>query len=425
MHTMTTEPTARRPWTRAVALGVLLLPLAGCASANAAGGSGAADRSTEATLTAQQRSACEAVFSRTVSATAEPGITVVYDDTSSTAPRGLSAALAEAIEDGSKRDAALTLISVDGSGAAPRIIAKQVALSTEGDRDRPSVAQLASVMPTCVAGVLLPKTAPTTPGTDLHAALALASELSTPTSEVFVETDFVSTAGQFTLDASLLALPADVAAKRIAAAAPVDLQQAPLRVDGVGNTSTALSTANRAWLRALAEDLCEAWNATGCADIEVSPVSADRHSGPDDPMPPFPAPVATEAGGSCTFEMPASITFDGDSADLGADAETVFAEAIALAKGHPDAMVEVVGHTASSPDYSAAQLVDLATRRAEAAAGLFQAAGVPAQRLRIRGVGDADPKVEDIDQATGLQIEDAAAVERRVDVRIEGAPCPA
>ena len=45
-------------------------------------------------------------------------------------------------------------------------------------------------------------------------------------------------------------------------------------------------------------------------------------------------------------------------------------------------------------------------------------------RLTVTGVGDTQPKVEDLDPTTGQQIAHLAAQERRVDVIIKGAPCP-
>ncbi|GIG20649.1 hypothetical protein Cch01nite_13730 [Cellulomonas chitinilytica] len=407
--------------TATTALAVLLLAiLTACAGPTTAAPAG---RTT--TLAADALSACADVFSRTVPG-ASDRIVVVADHTASGAPSAMPDALRDAIAAASLVDGTITVVAVDGEGAAPAIVAKDAALSTEGARDRPSVAELAGHMPACVEQVLLPQATPHAPGTDLHRALSLASELVTPGTAVYLLSDMVSTTGPFALNEQLLSLPADDAAARVAAAAPLDLRGAALSVDGIGNTSTALLTADRDWLRDLTAALCTRWDATGCDDIRTNPVNATSRGGlPDDPMPAFPAVEVTSSAGTCTFEVPASLAFAGDSAQLAADAHEVFAPAIDLLRHNEAATATIVGHTASSGAHTAAELVDLSQRRADAVADVFVTGGVSEDRLTVTGVGDTQPRVEDIDPATGQQIEPLAATERRVDVVVEGAPCPA
>ncbi|MFT3942691.1 MAG: OmpA family protein [Ancrocorticia sp.] len=280
-------------------------------------------------------------------------------------------------------------------------------------------------MPACVEQVLQTQTVPEAPGTDLHHALALASEMITPDTKVFLLSDFVSTTGPFALDEQILALTPEDAAAHVAINAPVDLRGATLTVEGIGNTSTELLPVDRVWLRELAVDLCSAWNATGCTDITTNPVNATSRTGlPDDPMPAFPAVTVTSLQGACTFEVPESLTFAGDSADLADGAEEVFAPAIKLLSSNSSATTSIVGHTASSSAYTPGQLLTLSKQRAEAVATIFTGSGINESRLTVTGVGDTQPKVEDIDPATGQQISHLAAQERRVDVIIKGAPCP-
>lgn len=381
--------------------------------------------SSETVLSEDAQGACSDVFSRTVD-DAEENILLINDLTASRTVTAMPDVLRDAIVAASLTDGTITVIAVDGEGVTPTIVAKNAALSTEGARDRPSVAELAGYMPDCVEQVLLPQTSAHAPGTDLHRAVSLGSELVTAGTTVYVASDFISTTGPFSFDEKLLALAPEDAASRITKAAPVDLQGAPTHVLGIGNTSTALLTANRIWLRDLASAVCVGWNGTGCENITIDPVNATTRDGlPDDPFPVFPAVAVTSAGNTCTLEVPASLAFGGDSDQLSDDADEVFAAAINLLLGNRDATASIIGHTASSNEYTADQLVDLGQRRADAVKALFAESGVDAARIDATGVGDTQPKVEDIDSATGLQIEEAAAMERRVDVIAEGAPCPA
>lgn len=421
-NTVNTHITSAAPARLALAAGaaLLLLTLTACGTETAADATAAPTTA----LSEEARTACTEVFGRTVDSATEQ-LVVITDLTASGAESAMPDALRDAVTAASLADGTITVIAVDGEGAAPTIIAKNAALSTEGARDRPSVAELAGYMPACVEQVLLLQAVPQAPGTDLHRALALASELITPGTKVFLLSDFISNTGPFALDEQILALTPEEAAARVAAAAPVDLQGAALTVEGIGNTSTPLLTANREWLRALAVSLCSAWNATGCDSIAASPVNAASRTGlPDDPMPAFPAVAVTSSAGACTFEAPASLAFAGDSAELAADAQEVFAPAIDLLRANPAATAVIVGHTASSGAYTPGQLLILSEQRADAVATLFTDSGIDASRLTVTGVGDTQPKAEDLDPATGRQIEHVAAQERRVDVVIEGAACP-
>lgn len=368
--------------------------------------------------------ACADVFGRTIDDATER-LVVIADFTASGAKQAMPDALREAVTAASLADGTITVIAVDGEGAAPTITATNAALSTEGARDRPSVKELAGYMPACVEQVLLAQAVPEAPGTDLHRALALASELITPDTKVFLLSDFVSTTGPFALDEQILALTPEDAAAHVATDAPVDLRGATLTIEGIGNTSTALLPANRGWLRELAVNLCETWNATGCTDITTNPVNATSRTGlPDDPMPAFPAVTVRSSQGACTFEAPESLTFAGDSADLADGAKEVFAPAIKLLSSNSSATASIVGHTASSSAYTPDQLLTLSKQRAEAVATIFTGSGINESRLTVTGVGDTQPKVEDLDPTTGQQIAHLAAQERRVDVIIKGAPCP-
>lgn len=422
---MTSHTSLSRRLIGALAASLLLIGTAACTSAP--------NDSTETTtasaptyqLTAEARDACSAVLEREIP-DASKHLIIIDDSTASRATSPMPPDLAEAITDASVSDGSVSVIAVDGEGAEPALLAKYAALSTPGDRTRPSVGELANVMPSCVDQVLLSQAAPTAPGTDLHRALALASELTTATSEVWLRTDLVSTNGPFALDDDLLALEPAEAGRRIASAAPIDFDGAALHIIGIGTTNEPLLTANREWLRDLATQLCSSWNATGCEGITAAPGKAgDVPEGlPEDHLPTFPSVVSDPTAGGCTFEAPASIVFSGDSSALRDDASIAFANAIALILANPTATATIVGHTASSAAATDEEDRVLSQMRADAVLAFFVAASVDEDRLTALGVGDSQPKVEDLDE-NGEQIAAAAATERRVDILVEGTGCSA
>lgn len=128
--------------------------------------------------------------------------------------------------------------------------------------------------------------------------------------------------------------------------------------------------------------------------------------------------------GTLDYELPASLLFGGDSAKLRAGAADTLADPIKILRENPKNTVELVGHTASSRAYTRAELIKLSTDRAKAVGRVLRKAGIDAARIGARGVGDTQPKHEDLNP-DGTQNEYAAG-ERRVDLRIVGVTsCPA
>jgi outer membrane protein OmpA-like peptidoglycan-associated protein len=412
----------RIPTTLAVVLISLLPVLSACS-----GGAGSTEAPpaavSSADLAPEALDACRQVFERTVPEAAER-VVVVLDATASVADMPLPAGLADDLRRLSLADGSLSIIAVDGADVAPRILAKHVAVSTAGERDRPSVGQLAEVIPTCVEAVYRAQATPTSPGTDLHRALALAAEMVGPGTTLWVVSDMLGSAGPLALDAGLIARLPEDAARMAAQAAPVDLAGATLRVSGIGNASTPMLSGHRTWLRDFTAGLCRAWGASGCDSFELDPVNPARTATdlPADPVPVLPGVSSTSTPAGCSFELSAAL-FAGDSAVLGPDAATSLAGPLALLREHPSATAAVVGHTASSPAYTAEQLVDLGRRRAAAVQAHLLAGGIHGSRIVVRGVGDSEPQVEDIDPGTGRQIEAMARLERRVEVLVGGVPC--
>lgn len=374
-------------------------------------------------LTEDDLAACRDTFERSVPGAADHVI-IVDDKTGSVADMSSPDGLAADLHNASMNDGALSVIAVEGAGTAPRIVVKNAALSTPGPRDRPSVRRTAESIPGCVQEALLKGSVPTAPGTDLHRAMSLAAELARPGTTIWLLTDMLANTGPLTLNAGLLSMPPTEAATKAASTAPLDLKGASLKVAGVGNSTTSLLSPQRTWLRDFSRDLCTQWRATGCDGINLDPVNPERIDKdlPEDALPPFPQITTASSAESCTFEVPAALAFAGESAVLGDDVKEVLAGPLGLLLQNPAATAKIVGHTAtvlSSSDHG----LDLSQRRAAAVMTYLINSGITESRITSRGVGDTEPKVEDIDPATGHQIDEMAAIERRVDILIEGVPC--
>jgi outer membrane protein OmpA-like peptidoglycan-associated protein len=379
----------------------------------------------EPALTPEQVEACEQVLSEPAPADAEQ-VLVIKDATASVAGQPMPAKLAEDIVSLSKAGGVITVIAVDGPGVQPRIIAKRAALSTPGPRDRPSVTELAAVMPRCVAEVLLDPIRPTKPGTDLYQAMSLGHDLMIGTTRLWTLTDLFANAGQLDLAKDeLLRMEPKKAAKILARMAPLDLEGAVWQLAGVANTTATIDPASRSWMIEFGRALCRTWHAKGCSAIHLDPVNPDRPRAealPKDPTLRFPAVEETSAAGGCSFTLPSAIAFDSESAQLREGASQLLAKPIVLMQAHRSATAKIVGHTASvsrTPGTGKA----LSLRRAVAVKGLLVDAGIEENRISVTGAGDTDPLDEDIDPKTGKQIQVKAARERRVTVAIKGVPC--
>jgi outer membrane protein OmpA-like peptidoglycan-associated protein len=386
------------------------------AGANTAAGGGPA-------LSEGDLAACRDTFERSVPGAADHVI-IVNDETGSVAdmssPNGIAADLHRA----SMNDGALTVIAVEGAGTAPRIVVKNAALSTPGPRDRPSVRRTADSIPGCVQEALLKGSMPTAPGTDLHRAMSLAAELAGPGTTIWLLSDMLANSGPLTLNPGLLSMNPTEAATKAASTAPLDLKGASLKVAGVGNSTTSLLSPQRTWLRDFSRGLCTQWRATGCDDINLDPVNPERADKdlPEDVLPPFPQITTASSAESCTFEVPAALAFAEESAVLGDGVKEVLAGPLGLLLQNPAATAKIVGHTATVLSSSDRGL-ELSQRRAAAVMAYLINSGVAESRITSRGVGDTEPKIEDIDPATGHQIDEMAAIERRVDILIGGVPC--
>ncbi len=374
-------------------------------------------------LSEDDLAACRDVFERSVPGAVDQLI-IVNDKTGSVADMPSPDGLAADLHRTSMNDGSLTVIAVDGAGTTPRIVAKNAALSTPGPRDRPSVRRTADSIPGCVQEALLDGTVPTAPGTDLHRAMSLAAELAGPGTTIWLLSDMLANSGPLALNVGLLSMNPTEAATKASSTAPLDLKGAALKVAGVGNSTTSLLSPQRTWLRDFSRGLCTQWRASGCDDISLDPVNPERAEKglPEDALPPFPQITTASTAGSCTFEVPAVLAFAKESDVLGDGVKEVLAGPLGVLLQNPATTAKIVGHTAtvlSSSDHG----FDLSGRRAAAVMAYLINSGIAESRITSRGAGDTEPKVEDIDPATGRQIDEMAAIERRVDILIEGVPC--
>ncbi|WP_432246232.1 hypothetical protein ACRB8A_20170 (plasmid) [Arthrobacter sp. G.S.26] len=351
-------------------------------------------------------------------------IIIVVDRTAGMADQPLPPLLETDIRDASSTGGKLSVIGVEGAGRAPLILVKNAALNTPGPLDRPSVKDVAEAMPACVAAELLSRD-PEAEGSDIYSALAIAAELATADSKLWILSDGQFNAGPAVLTEDLLRLEPAAAASRISSTVPLNLK-GQWRQAGLANTTTSLGPAAREWMRTFTSALCAEWKASGCQDIALTPVNPIRSGSgelpADEPLR-YPATTVVRTTAGCTFTIPEGLTFAKDSPVLRDGAEGVLQVPVALAAGTPESVVRITAHTASVPGSRSEDLVGFSRLRGQSAANVFRAAGIPEDRLVIEGVGDTMPLAEDIDPATGEQIESLAALERRVDILVQGAQC--
>jgi outer membrane protein OmpA-like peptidoglycan-associated protein len=115
-------------------------------------------------------------------------------------------------------------------------------------------------------------------------------------------------------------------------------------------------------------------------------------------------------GDSLLVRIPASLTFNTNSADVRPEFEGTLNEVARTLKAHPQTYVDVLTHTdtSGSAEYNQA----LSERRASAVAAFLAARGVSRARIAARGLGKSAPLYNPDDT------EMKQAANRRVEVRI-------
>jgi outer membrane protein OmpA-like peptidoglycan-associated protein len=142
-----------------------------------------------------------------------------------------------------------------------------------------------------------------------------------------------------------------------------------------------------------------------------------RFNAPSAPPPPPPPPVVAQAPPPPPPPPPAKkkivlrgVNFDFDKATIRPDAARILDEAVETLRAEPDVDVLIVGHTDSvgSESYN----LRLSERRARAVRDYLVRKGISAARLRVKGMGEAEP-VASNDTPEGR------AQNRRVELLVE------
>ena len=348
----------------------------------------------------------------------DQGQIILVDDQSASMSADMTnqmpGALLTAISQASFAGGSLTVIAVDGQDVAPRIVVRNASLSIPLGEATLWTEDEAVTMAKCVQQIILDPIKPTASGSDLGRAIALAAEMITPASTLWVVSDFAWTTGQGALNADLVSQSPTEAATASTKALPIDLHGVALHVAGVANTSTALLPAQRSWFRDYATALCEAWNATDCDAITLDPVNpvTSAASLPDDPIPVFPAVITGCTDSTFTYSLPTGALFDGDSFDVKDEAKDQLVPVIQLLEANPNSTVALVGHT-YDPGHSVSGL-KLSLQRAQGIADALTKAGIQKNRITsIQGVGNQQPTTGNTNPAA----------ERVVDVIVTGVTC--
>ena len=225
----------------------------------------------------------------------------------------------------------------------------------------------------------------------------------------------------FTRPGMLDADPAEVVASLQAADELPDLSGTDVVLQGIGDTAAPqpdLSRGQRKNLIAIWEAIVEAAGAES-VDVVPTPLTGDSAVGLPDVTPVEPPAPLTCTPGTVTLTG-GDVAFQPNSAsflDAAAAAEVIAPTARQLIDGGLTATV--TGMTARVGDTAGQQ--QLSRQRAQAVADLLIAAGVPADRLTVRGLGSDFPGYVTDHDAEGNLIPWAAAGNRKVEIQLVGA----
>jgi len=231
--------------------------------------------------------------------------------------------------------------------------------------------------------------------------------------------------GPLNTTTGILAETPDQIAQRVAQANPgFSLAGVTILATSLGYAAPPQDLASSAQRQLISEMWLTVLNRLG-ASVILDPQPAPACSVvTDQPVTPSELPDITV---SCTehvvtYELPSALLFDGDSSILQNGTTDLLAEPIRILTENPLTTVTIIGHTASI-SYQTGDSMRLSIARAEAVAAVLRQAGIPDGRITVRGVGDTDPKHEDLNP-DGSQNQYAAG-ERRVDLFISGVTsCP-
>lgn len=352
------------------------------------------------------------------------GIAIVVANTANSPAPTLSGTASALVEDLMTDQTLPTLWSATGNPSQIRVPLQTISATNSRKKNQTRVANNLVRIDDAI------KTTPSTPGMSLFEGIgvaldALASQGVSSPWIILVGSGLDDTGPMTTTTGILGEDPARVA-DRVAATNP------GMRLDGITILATSLGytappqTPPSDAQRQLISDTWDATLTRLGATVVQDPLPAPACSvNSDQPVIPTELPEITvkcEAQ-KLTYELPSALLFGGDSAELRQNVAALLDEPVQILLDNPSAQVELVGHTASTQETTDDQSVQLSTRRAEAVATVLEAGGIDLSRITWRGVGDTEPRHEDLN-ADGTQNEHAAE-ERRVDLFITGvASCP-
>jgi outer membrane protein OmpA-like peptidoglycan-associated protein len=348
------------------------------------------------------------------------GLAIVVGARSNMPPPSLTGKAAEAREDALVSQAYLSVVVADGEpfqmeGAGVLVARDENAVVQKQDRDRNRQA----------IDSMVAEARAKSPETDLLAALDLAARgISSAAGDrtIIVLDSGLSTVEplDFRTPGLLDADPVELAESLNAAGELPDLTGVNVIFQGLGDTAPPqekLRRPQRANLIAIWQAIVVA--AGGTPEVEQSPFSGV----PDDSLPPV-SPVAFEDGLRCSGN---TVTLSGGDVAFEAESAEFKDRAAALATLEPIAQQMVsdnltatlTGTTANVGDK--AGQVRLSEQRAQAVLELLVSLGVPAERMTAVGLGSDFPGYVPDHDAAGNLIPEAAALNRKVMVSLEGA----
>ncbi|WP_052302756.1 OmpA family protein [Cellulomonas flavigena] len=352
-------------------------------------------------------------------------LTVVADGTASgrglTAAPGVGELLAAAQADG----LALVVVGVDGPGVPPPVVGP-VSLDPYPGSDSVVAGRAREIALRCGAALLhRPEVAPTTPGSDVLAAVTTAVRQQPAAMGILSD----GVASDSVLDPAVVGWEPDtqaVVSQLLATGADLPAEATPVTWIGLGETTTVLPSEARAGLGRLWTAVLGARGAPVTVDTRTgSTTTRDVGSLPEDVVAPPQATVVETSTRSVCVLLPSVLLFGPEETEL--SSTEPLRGVVARATEEPAWVVRVEGHTADfgTPEGRARVSQD----RADAVAAALRSQGVTNEVVAV-GRGADRPRADEWPAGPRGPHDTAAAdVNRRVEIRlgdsdvVDGVPC--
>jgi outer membrane protein OmpA-like peptidoglycan-associated protein len=344
---------------------------------------------------------------------------LVVDNTASGVAGEMPPAIRTALTDAQQQGDRLVIVPVDGKDAAGRI-SRTVALDPAPGQRSKTAQNARAIALSCVDVWVREQAAqPTAPGSNILAALAVASQ--EQPRQILVVSDGLANTGEFDLnrdgfDADPSRLAADLAAS--GSLVPT-LKDRTVVWSGVGRAGKPIAPSLTGSLQQLWDAILTKAGAKPTFDTRAggttTALSGDR------PADAVEIPDPKRRTTSCGEEIvvPASLLFPPGSAHLQKDTGPALQQAFDSLAQHPDWSAVVEGHTA---DYdTAAGRMALSKQRAQAVVDALRQRNVDAARLIPKGYGATKPAVPEY--RNGDHDEAAATKNRRVVLQLGPKGC--